>query len=67
MNRRHEDFQCFPDTPPVELTEAVRTLPEDWQAISQHMHVLEGTWELRSLRPQEQMKFRWVEPELDFG
>lgn len=55
--------QTLPQELPIELTEAVRALPGEWQEISERMQVLEGDWRRYSPRPRERMAFQWVEPD----
>lgn len=61
--RKWQVWQTLPDSPPVELTEAVWALPGDRPEISQRMQILEGTQKPHGPRPQERMKFHWVEPD----
>lgn len=54
-------MKTVPEDTPVELTEAVWTLPGDWQEIAERMEILAGNGKPHGPRPQERMVFHWLD------
>lgn len=52
-------WQTLPQELPIDLIEAMRALPGEWQEISERMQVLEGEWGRYGPRRRKRMTLQW--------